>query len=114
MDSFLFQNRPTDTDALVVLVPKGLEQIEINSIWVSEVLGEATTFSIFINRDILETGVKVFNEDNALMFNSPIEANQVINITGTKLISLDNPSTQLVIQVGTASSVNFTGFGNIT
>jgi len=108
MLSFLGQKRPNSTTPDVVLkFGKDDATIIVNSVFVTEVSGLDTTFSIFVT-NIDNTN---YDENTAIFFQSPLSANDVVNILGEKLIILNYPHTKLVVQVGNANGVNFTFFG---
>jgi len=116
MNSFFSQTRPSTTDAteLLSVHPSNDEKIEINSIWICETSGSATTFSLFIDKSASTIADKTYDENNALFYEVGLEANEVIHLDGTRMIVMTNAKTILIAQVGNASAVTFTIFGERT
>jgi len=108
----LGQIRPDDTNANVVITNPQEQNIEVTCILICETSGAATTFDIYANKSNIDS--KTYDEDSAIFFEAPIEANETIHISGEDLIVLDDASCTVAVKVGTADTVNFTFNGNIT
>jgi hypothetical protein len=105
METFLGHIRPSTTGLTdAIIVPSNMKII-VETVYISEVSGNPDTFSMFVDR-INAT----FDEDNAMPFETPIEANQFIQISEANIILLSS-NYKLVVQVGTADRINFSFFG---
>ena len=109
MLAFLGQKRPNHTNPETVLKQgTGNQEITVvNSIFITEVSGASATFSIFVTR----IDSPAYNKDTAIIYQSALSPNDVVNISGEKLIVMDSTKMRLAVQVGNASAVNFTFFG---
>ena len=116
MNSFFSQTRPSTTNAteLLSVHPSNGEKIEINSIWITPTSGSATTFSLFIDKGVSTIADKTYDENNALFFEVDLEDGQPVHLSGERMIVMTNAKTILVAQVGNASAVTFTIFGDRT
>lgn len=100
----LGQLRPANTTAASIYSPGVGVTTIVKTIILCEVLGGAATFRIFHDDD-----GTTYDEDSALYWDSPIAANQTIEIS--TFIAMDDSNGNLAVRTDTADAINFTVYG---
>lgn len=102
----LAQKRPATTAASKIYSPAANGITNITSIFVTNTTGSAGTFSIYNDKD----GTN-YSSDTALYLSVAIAANTTILLTFDEELILQDSTSTLGVQAGTAGSLNFTLYG---